>query len=119
MAISWSKDADGILEIRVSGKVSVDDFLALQGGQLSPLASESNHRVLIIGDAFDGWQEGDWEQVGFNEEADRKMAGMAVVLEQKWHDQASLFMATDLRPVAIEFFTPDQLAEARQWLLDR
>ncbi|MCW8886015.1 MAG: STAS/SEC14 domain-containing protein [Motiliproteus sp.] len=119
MAISWNRGEDGIVEVTVSGKMGVEEFRALQQDGQSPLTSQTGLKILIIADGFEGWQSGDWEETGFDEQVDQNITAMAVMMEPRWHDQASLFMAKDLRPIAIEFFTPDRQALARRWLLDR
>lgn len=43
---------------------------------------------------------------------------MAIVGQQKWEEAALIFTGEGLRHFPIEYFQPDQLADAQTWLME-
>ena len=41
---------------------------------------------------------------------------MAIVGDAKWEELTSIFTARGLRPFPIEYFLPDELEKAREWI---
>lgn len=118
MSLTWKVDSEQILVVQLSGLLGLEEFQRVQNRNDSPMNTGENIKVLIIAEAFDGWQEGAWDTVGFDDRVDDHVSKMAVVIDSKWHDDMALFMAKDLRPLPIEIFAPDQELKARQWLAE-
>ncbi len=118
MPLTWTMENEHLLVAQLHGMLGCEEFKQLQKRNNSLLTSAQNIKVLIIANEFDGWQDGAWEAVGFDERIDNTVAKMAVVMDKKWHEDMALFMAKDLRSLAIEFFAPEQETQARQWLAE-
>ena len=87
--------------------------------QIGKEAIERKGKVhaLIMLEAFEGWeQRGDWGDVSFMIEQGQHIEKMAIVGDEKWHDEVVAFTARGFRATAIEFFTPPRLHEALTWL---
>ena len=79
---------------------------------------EEKVRALIILEAFERWERrGDWGDVSFMTEQGQHIDKMAIVGDEKWHDDVLAFTAKGFRPTAIEFFALSRLDEARTWLV--
>ena len=74
-------------------------------------------RALVILDDFLGWEKGSgWEDTSFADEHDSNIEKMAIVGPEEWRDWVYAFAGKGFRAVAIEYFLPLQLDEARKWL---
>jgi hypothetical protein len=106
--------------VQVVGVMTLDDQAALQSAARVLIARGLKPRVLAVLDGFGGWAKGqDWGDVTFLSEHGDDIARMAIVGEERWRDDALMFVAKGLRTTGIEYFTPDHLARARQWLNQR
>ncbi len=119
MALDWQLEADHLLVARVKGLLGFDEFKATQDSNGLPFSTQKILKILVLAEEFQGWQDGAWEQVGFNEQVDANISKMAVVIPERWQDELSLFLAKDLRDFPIRFFVPEQQNQARQWLQQR
>lgn len=103
--------------IKLSGKLTVHDFQELQTLAKADLERFGQVRILVELEDFHGWsREPGWEDSFFLTEDENKISKVAFVGDEKWKDEAFLFMGKDMRKMAIEFFPNDQLDEAKAWL---
>jgi len=111
-------DATGkLLQLKVRGMLKKADHDQLIQFAKKPIEREGKVRVLIILEAFEGWERHrDWGDVSFMSEQGRHIEKMAIVGDEKWQDDALAFTAKGFRATVIEFFTPSRLNEARTWL---
>lgn len=110
---------DGIVTVKISGKLAQPDLLAVQQEAAKILHSGGRAGVLIIVEDFQGWEkEGDWGDLSFQLHNDSQIARMAMVGDRKWEDLALLFVAKGIRKFPIEFFPPSEMARARAWLTE-
>ncbi len=108
---------EGIITIRVSGKLTHPDLVAVQQRAAELLKQQHKMRILVLAEEFEGWeQQGDWGDLGFQVENDQFIERMALVGKKKWTDLAMLFTAKGFRKFPIEFFPPEAAAQARAWL---
>lgn len=111
-------DEDGnTVTLRIIGKLLYDDFQSVQRAVAEVIGRKNTVRVLILGEDFVGWEKSaSWGDVTFNEQFDAHVQKMAIVGEKEWEDLVILFTARGLRPFPIEFFLPNEIGKAREWL---
>jgi hypothetical protein len=113
--VSWD---DGMLTVRVGGKLSRPDLAALQETSAPLIRSHGHARILVLAEGFQGWEAGeDWSDVSFMEN-DPCIEKMAIVGERRWEELAGIFTAKMIRAFPIEYFAPAETVLARAWLAD-
>lgn len=122
MTIESVKTFESECWIRISGQLTVGDFHKLQRLGESSLERFGRFRMLIELDGFQGWsREPGWEDTFFlteNELQSVRIAMVATAGDEKWKDDALMFMGKPIRKTAIEFFPASRLAEAKVWLAE-
>lgn len=117
MSATVIDDTDGIVTVKLTGKLSPEDLAASHATAGSRLRDWSGGSLLILADGFEGWtREGNWEDLGFQTSNDGLIHRMAIVGDDRWTDLAAIFTGKGLRPFPIEFFKPGEAARAREWL---
>jgi hypothetical protein len=110
-------DSDGIFTVRISGRLSYANYKKAQQQVAARLEQQTGSRILILAEDFDGWEkEGDWGDLSFHFENDSRIGRMAVVCEDRWRDELTLFTGQGFRSFPIQFFSPDEEQLARTWL---
>ncbi len=118
MGVKILDDADGVVTVRLTGKLRESELLAMQNKIAAIIRSRGKVSLLVIAEDFDGWEQGgEWNSFTFQEQNDAKISRMAIVGEPKWEASALMFTAEGLRPFPIEYFPPDMLARARAWAM--
>lgn len=117
MGVDVIESSAGVVEVRVSGVLRHADFAESQRSIAEIIERRDPVRLLIRAERFLGWaHDGDWGDVSFQERYDPRIDRIAIVGPERWEDLALLFTGRGLRPVAIEYFRPEQLDEARRWI---
>ena len=107
----------GIVTVRVSNVLTYADMLAVQQSLINILCQLGGANVLIIAEDFQGWShEQAWDDVSYMTKTDPFINKMAIVGEKQWQDLALMFTAQGLREFPIEYFAPDELSKAEEWL---
>lgn len=111
-------DEDGdTVTLRIIGKLEYKEFQSVQRAVAEVISRKKTVRLLILGEDFAGWDKnGGWGDVTFNEQFDTHVRKMAIVGEKEWEDLVLLFTARGLRSFPIEFFLPNEIGKAREWL---
>jgi hypothetical protein len=116
MTVQLGQSSGAFIEARVSGTFTQADQNVLQDRTAALVAAGQKPRVLIVLGQFTGWEKGArWGDVTFMMGPGEHIVRMAIVGEERWRDDVLLFVAKGLRPTAIEFFPPSQIAAARAW----
>jgi len=104
--------------VRLSGKLTVRDFLELQALTRESLAQFGRFLTLIELEDFQGWSKepGGWEQTSMLMENKDLTSKIAFVGDDKWKDDVFMFTGKPMRITAIEFFPQDRIEEALSWL---
>ncbi len=103
--------------IKLSGKLTVNDFQELQNLIRSSLDQSGRFRMLVELEDFQGWsKETGWENTSFLTENEEGSSKLAFVGDEKWKVEIFMFTGKPMRHTAIEFFTPDQFDLAQAWL---
>ena len=118
MSAEITGNTNGVVTVRITGKLSHSELVALQEAIVAIINRQGKVRLLIIAEGFQGWEKaGDWGDLSFQIENDPHIEKMAIVGEQKWEDLALVFVAKGFRKFPIEYFKPADLTNARAWLL--
>jgi len=107
------------LTVMISGKLTHPELAALQKATGEILKEQGKTRLLVLTDAFEGWERGGaWGDLSFSINFDAQIEKMAIVGDKKWEDLALLFASKGLRSFPIEYFLPAEIAKARAWLAE-
>jgi len=116
MSAEIASVADHVLTAKVSGTLTQPELASLQSAAAKIIGTGGKWRLLVLTENFAGWERGGtWNDFSFSD-SDASIERMAIVGDRKWEDLALLFTAKGLRAFPIEYFTPDQLAAAQDWL---
>ena len=109
---------DGTVHARLSGVMTHADQQAFEDLAKKLVDAGSKVRLLVTLEGFEGWeQDAAWDDdLEFQLDYDNKIARIAVVGEPRWKELAMLFLGKGLRDTEIEFFPPDSLAGAKDWI---
>lgn len=119
MSAEISGMSEGVLTVKIAGRLAEEDLAALQDRTADIIRNHGKIRILVLAEAFEGWQQGGrWDDFSLQEKNDAYIEKMAIVGEQRWEDLALIFTAKDLRPFQIEYFSSPELARAQAWLAE-
>lgn len=105
------------VEIEVSGLVSAEEFDGVAKKLEAFIARHGKVRVLEIIHDFEGMDtEAFWHDLKFSLRHLRDFSRCALVTNEKWFSVWSA-VAEPFICCEVEYFRPDELAEARDWLL--
>jgi SpoIIAA-like len=117
MSAEIVENAEGVLTIRISGKLRQSELATAQKNAAEILKKRGGSRVLVLAEKFDGWEKaGDWGDLSAQTQLDAQIDRMAIVGEKRWEDVALLFTGKGIRHIDIEYFSPNDLLRARSWL---
>ena len=117
MSISWDHESDKLIVLRISGKLIYSEFKEYQSNAGPILQAQGKMSLLAILDDFQGWDSDEgWDGMGFLNKNDTYLSRFAIVGDEKWRDEVSVFTLAGLREVDIRYFTSE--VEARNWLSD-
>jgi hypothetical protein len=109
--------SEGVLTIRISGKLRQSELAAAQKHAAEMLKKRGGSRLLVLAETFEGWEKGsDWGDLSGQEKLDAQIDRMAIVGEKRWEGVALLFTGKGIRHIDIEYFLPAELPRARHWL---
>ena len=111
-------EIDGdVMRVRISGVMRLSDQNELQSKALNLIEAGRKPRLLVATEDFEGWEKGaGWDDVGFLIDHGDQVVKIAIVGEDRWKEQAFLYIGKGLRATEVEFYTPDLLQEAETWL---
>ena len=117
MSIELIEGHDGkILTVRVSGKLTADDYHEFVPEAERLIASHGKIRVLFDMRDFHGWSLAAlWEDVKFDLKHFRHIERLALVGDRTWEK----WMATFCRPFTsadVRYFDQSEAAQAKQWI---
>ena len=109
---------DGIVHARLSGAMTLADQQALEDLAKRLIDAGGKVRLLVTLEEFEGWEkDAAWgDDLGFQLDYGNDIVRIAVVGDQRWKDQALMFVGKGFRDTEIEFFQPDALAGAKAWI---
>ena len=118
MPITIEHERDNIYRLDVSGVLKKSDFDRSQDALIAEMSRRGAPvRLLFVLSAFDGWERTPaWGDLTFYVKHGGQIERIAIVAEERWRNQALLFAAAGLRRAPVEFFSQDNLTQARTWL---
>lgn len=119
MGATIQRDSNGIWLVRIFGALRKEELDAVQAAGLKGAEPGESVRVLVIveGD-FRGWVGSEvWNDMTFFVQHGDRIEKIAIVGEPKWETRMLMFAGAGFRRAPVRYFTQEQLAEARAWLL--
>ena len=117
MGVDQLSSSKPLLCFKVTGTLTAGEVNWLQSKAVAGIRSWGKIRALVILEDFQGWKKGPgWDDMSFSNEHDPNIEKMAIVGPEQWRDLVSVFAGKGLRPVAVEYFLPSQLEQAKKWL---
>jgi hypothetical protein len=109
--------SEGVLTIKISGKLRQSELAAAQKTAAETFQKRGGSRLLILAERFEGWEKGgDWGDLSGQAQLDAQIERLAIVAEKRWEDMALMFAGKGIRHIDIEYFPPTELSKARAWL---
>jgi len=110
-------EPNDICVLRVSGTLGQSEFAQSQEALAQKIDAGAKPRLLAILEKFEGWERGaDWNDLDFMLSHGNEIAKIAIVGEPRWEPEALAFAGVGFRKAPVQFFPPNNLAEARAWL---
>jgi hypothetical protein len=112
-------EENGLSIVRITGQLKKAELDAIQASAVKDFISNPKLKLklLIIVEDFKGWEENaDWGDMSFYFEYGNKIAKIALVADPKRQSELMMFMGSDIRPIPMKFFCPDEIEDARKWL---
>lgn len=107
-----------IMKVSISGRLSVADQMAIKSQTVEYVAKNGTVRVVVHANNFEGWtNEKAWEEFGL-QVSDELILKMAIVADERFKDNALMFVGKGFRSFPIEFFGENQLRQAIHWVLE-
>jgi len=106
-----------LVTLQITGKLRQSELAEVQQSVGEIIRQQGNVRFLGLAEHFLGWEQGgNWGAVSFQEQYDQYIEKIAIVGARQWEELALVFVGKGIRQVAIEYFQPADLAQARTWL---
>jgi len=117
MAVTLNETNDGkVLEVRVSGKLTRDDYQHFVPEFNRLTQKHGKLRVLFEMADFHGWDaEALWDDLKFDVKHFSDIERLAMIGDKKWEHGMSLF-CRPFTTASIRYFDADAMPEARAWL---
>jgi hypothetical protein len=120
MGITVKEGLGNLNVIQISGMLRKSELDAVLAVVAKKLIADPQLRIklLIIVEDFKGW-EGDvnWGDMSFYIEHGSKIEKIALVADKKREAELMMFMGAGIRPTPLKYFPPDQIDQARIWLV--
>ena len=119
MPLSLTHETGAIYRLNASGTLTNADLVHWQQVLAGEMGKDGRVRLLVVLDRFSGWAASDrWNDMGFYRTHGDRIERMAIVGEDRWRDEALMFVGAGLRKGAVEYFVPGAISQARAWLAE-
>lgn len=117
MSIEIENNANGVVTLRLTGKLHQPELVATQRGLAEQLGGDEQYALLVDAREFEGWAKGgDWGDLDAQYALDPMISKMAVVADPKWETLAMAFTGKGLRRFPIEIYVPQDFSKALAWV---
>ena len=117
MPIAMHHESDNIYRLDISGVLRRVDFRQCEAALASELGRAGSAKLLFVLTAFEGWERhADWNDLAFYVNHGDAIERIAIVGDKRWRDLTMMFASADLRKGPVEFFSPEQITGAHDWL---
>lgn len=104
------------IEIRLSGKLTKEEYLKFIPVIENRLKEEDKINLLVVFDDFRGWEAGAlWEDIKFDAKHFNDIGKLAIVGENRWEKGIALF-CRPFTTAKVKYFEPNETEDARLWL---
>lgn len=109
---------EDVVHARISGVMTLADQLALETLAKQLIEAGQKVSLLVTLEAFEGWETNEaWsDDLQFMLGYGNEIARIAIVGDERWKDQALMFVGKGFRSTEIEFFTTGSLEAAETWI---
>jgi hypothetical protein len=117
MPITLHRESDRTYRLDFGGRLRRTEVAECEARLADELSRVASVKLLCVLRNFEGWERhNDWNDLRFYLKHGDRIARIAIVGDEKWRSEAMMFAAADLRKAPVEFFTEDQMVQARAWL---
>lgn len=110
-------EGDDVYRLDVTGVLRKSEFDRAQASIASEIDRIGPVKLLVVLDRFEGWDPRDnWSDLAFYATYGDRIARLAIVGDERWRSEVSMFAVADLRKAPVEYFTSPAIAQARAWL---
>jgi hypothetical protein len=117
MPMTVQHERENIFRVDVNGLLRTSEFEHGQEVLRDEMRRLGPVRLLFVLTAFEGWEpHDDWRDLSFYVSHGDAIERIAIVGDERWRSESLMFASADLRKAPVEFFSPEQLTGARDWL---
>ena len=115
--LTLNEEAGGkILSVKISGKLSKEDYQKFVPDVERLIKDHGKIRILVQMHDFHGWELGAlWDDIKFDMKHFRDIERLALVGESKWEKGMAAF-CKPFTTAKIQYFDETKLAEAKTWI---
>jgi hypothetical protein len=115
--LTLNEEAGGkILSVKISGKLSKEDYQRFVPDVERLIKDHGKIRILVQMHDFHGWELGAlWDDIKFDMKHFRDIERLALVGESKWEKGMAAF-CKPFTTAKIQYFDETKLAEAKTWI---
>jgi len=107
-----------VMELHLNGTLTKEDYARFVPDTEELIRQHDKIRMLVIMDDFHGWDAGAlWEDIKWDCKHFNHVERIAAVGDKRWQKWMTGF-CKPFTTATVQFFTHDQLLEARAWLED-
>lgn len=105
-----------LIRVRVSGKLTQEDYDKLIPAWQRVIASQGAMRMLLVMEDFHGWDLGAaWDDLHFELTHASKLERMAMVGDKRW-ERWMAKIGEIFAPEMVKYFDTSEIAEAERWV---
>lgn len=109
-------EAGNVVRVRVSGKLTQEDYDQLIPAWQRVIASQGSMCLLLVMEDFHGWELGAaWDDLHFEMKHRDTVERVALVGEKSWQKWMTKIGAI-FAPEAVQYFEISELAAAERWI---
>jgi hypothetical protein len=117
MPMTVQHERENVYRVDVQGLLRYSEFEDCQDVLRDEIRRVGSIRLLVVLDAFEGWEpHDDWGDLSFYISHGDAIERIAIVGDERWRSESLMVAIADLRKAPVEFFPPERLAGARDWL---
>ncbi len=117
MACEIIKITDSVVHVRIRDVMRIADQKVLESVAMELIGKGKKVRLVAILESFKGWEKSEaWGDLGFMVKHGNDVVKMAIVGDERWKEEAFLFVGKGLRSTEVEFFPSSSLKQAEEWV---
>jgi hypothetical protein len=117
MPASLHHESGNLYRVEIRGTLRKSDLDRVQESLVAQMGPIGRARLLFVLEGFTGWEPQDnWSDMSFYVRHGDSIERIAIVGDERWREEALMFVAADLRKGPVQFFPAHAAADARLWL---